>query len=199
MMQSTIHQFSDLNLSSTESNKPSSPLPPNRILPRTLKRMPKCIGKHTIKADKSYIAALEDGRPRRDRKRNEGRRTKWWKTREKALMHHPGGFVEDSGLATKMASYYKALEETDEDEPEVDPLPSHATDTAEVQSQDGFALHAKCLDKERELRGTAAWKRFDEKLARDRVATTLSSQFASSLDLAGELPSYILYPVIEKA
>ncbi|RSL77989.1 hypothetical protein CEP51_008593 [Fusarium floridanum] len=59
-------QLSDLNI----SNKPPTPL-------THLPRIPKSIGKSTIKADKSYIALLEDGRPRRNRKRNEGRRLKW--------------------------------------------------------------------------------------------------------------------------
>lgn len=190
VMESTVRQLSDLSLSNTKSNKPSSSstLPQNRILlPRTLKRMPKSVGRHTVKADKSYIAALEDGRPRRDRKRNEGRRTRWWKTREKALMHHPGGFAEHGGLVTKMASYCRLFEESDRDDDDDD-----EDDCADggVQSQDGCAdasvLHAKHLDKERELRGTVAWQRFDEKLARDRVASSLSSQLASSLDLAGE-------------
>ncbi|RSL70053.1 hypothetical protein CEP54_001955 [Fusarium duplospermum] len=173
-MESTIHQFSDLKL----SNKPSPLLthPTGTPLPR----IPKSIGKRTIKADKSYIALLEDGRPRRNRKRNEGRRLKWWYTRQKALMHHPGGFIEDSDLAMKMASYYKALKDMDEEEP----LPPLTTGTAGEQRQDSFVLHP---DEERELRGTAAWQFFDETLARYRVADALSTQFESSLDLTGEV------------
>ncbi|RMJ15252.1 hypothetical protein BHE90_011497 [Fusarium euwallaceae] len=159
-------QLSDLNI----SNKPPTPL-------THLPRIPKSIGKSTIKADKSYIALLEDGRPRRNRKRNEGRRLKWWYTRQKALMHHPGGFVEDGGLATKMTLYYKALKDMDEEET----LPSHTTDGE--QGKDGFAVHPD----ERELRGTAAWQLFDETLARYRVADSLSTQFESSLDLTGEV------------
>ncbi|KAJ4200511.1 hypothetical protein NW767_007574 [Fusarium falciforme] len=181
-MESTIHQFSDLNL----SNKPSSRLaPPTRTLPRTtLKRIPKSIGKSTIKADKSYLALLEDGRPRRDRKRNEGRRSKWWSNREKALMQHPRGFAEHSGLATKMISYCKAIEEAGENEGEVDSLPAHTTDTAGMDgdpSWDDPALHRDAV---REFRGTKAWKFFSEALARFRLGEDLSSQFAS-LDLAG--------------
>ncbi|KAI8662945.1 hypothetical protein NCS56_01099300 [Fusarium sp. Ph1] len=140
-MESTIHQFSDLNL----SNKPSPPLAPTRTLPQTtLKRLPKTIGKHTIKADKSYITLLEDGRPRRDRKRNEGRRSKWWSNREKALMQHPMGFAEHSGLTTKMISYCKAIKEADESEGEVDSLLAHTIDTAGMDgdpSWDDLALH----------------------------------------------------------
>ncbi|UPK94189.1 hypothetical protein LCI18_005124 [Fusarium solani-melongenae] len=187
-MESTIHQFSDLNL----SNKPSSRLaPPTRTLPRTtLKRIPKSIGKSTIKADKSYIALLEDGRLRRDRKRNEGRRFKWWSNHEKALMHHPRGFAEHGDLTTKMISYCKAIKEANEDEGELGSLPAHPTDTAGMDSGlswddpswDDPALHPDLV---REFRGTKAWEFFSEALARFRRGEDLSSQFAS-LNLAGE-------------
>lgn len=175
-MESTVHQFSDMNL----SNKPSPPLA--RTLPRTtLKRIPKTIGKSTIKADKSYLALLEDGRPRRDRKRNEGRRSKWWSNREKALMHHPSGFTEHGDdLATKMISYCQTFKEAYGNEREVGSLPPHATGAAGMV--DDPALHPDLV---RELRGTRAWEFFTEALARFRRGEDLSMQFAS-LDLDGE-------------
>ncbi|KAI8715807.1 hypothetical protein NCS52_01089100 [Fusarium sp. LHS14.1] len=181
MMESTIHQFSDLNLSNTKSNKPSRLAHPRT----TLKRIPKSIGKKTIKIDKSYLALLEDGRPRRDRKRNEGRRTKWWSNHEKALMHHPRGFVEHSDLVTKMVWYCKVMNGMDEDEGEVDSLPAHTTDVAGMDgdsSWDDPALHPDLV---REFRGTKAWKFFIQALARSWLGENLSVQFAS-LDLAAE-------------
>ncbi|EEU42647.1 uncharacterized protein NECHADRAFT_84104 [Fusarium vanettenii 77-13-4] len=144
MMESTIHQFSDLNLSNAKSNKPSR-LAPTRTHPRTtLKRIPKSIGKNTIKIDKSYLALLEDGRPRRDRKRNEGRRSKWWSNHEKALMHHPRGFAEHSDLVTKMVWYCKFMNQTEEDEGEVDSLLAHTCGAPGMDgnlSWDDPALH----------------------------------------------------------